>query len=207
MAETQRVRLAAEQRIAFGKSVGALRRGGKLPAHVFGHGESVAIQVDSDTFYRLRMKHLTAGIIDLVIGDNARAEQVIIRHVEHQPRSGKIQHIDFQRVALNEAIHAHIPLHLVGESTVAKTHGGVVMLLLEAIEIAALPDNLPSAIEIDISKIESVDQILHASDVTLPEGVTLRTDATESIAKIQQLRTSDEPTIAAPAAPAPVAES
>ena len=187
-----RTRLEAEPRTIFGNQNKALRRSGKLPGNVYGHGDAVPVQVDEDTFTRLVDKHLTTGLIDLVI--EGKTEPVLVRHIAHRPSTGKMQHIDFMRVAMDEAIHARVPVQIIGESTAAKLASGSLFQLLETVEIDALPGNLPDTLTVDASKITSVEMILHASDLDLPAGVTLRTDPGEAILKVQQQRGAEEPT-------------
>jgi hypothetical protein len=61
------------------------------------------------------------------------------------------------------------------------------------------PDDLPSGIEIDISPLVDFDAALHASDLIMPVGVTLVTDPSDAIARVQQPRIEEEPVAAAPA--------
>ena len=209
MATKVRTRLEAEPRTIFGNQNKALRRTGKIPANIFGHGDATPIQIDEDTFTRMRDKHLTAGLIDLVVA--GKTETVLVRHLDHRPKTGKVQHVDFMRVVMTESIHARVPVHIVGESQAAKLSGGVTLLLLETVEIDALPGDLPDALTIDASKMTEMDVILHAGDIALPQGVTLLTDATEAVLKVQPLRVSEEPTTGGlpseAAAPTPEAAS
>jgi large subunit ribosomal protein L25 len=198
-------RLEAEPRLTFGNHNRGLRRGGKLPANIFGFGESVAVQVDMDTFRRLRMKHQTTGLIELSL--NGKVETVLVRHIAHEPSTGKMLHVDFQRVRMNEPIHAKVLLHVVGDSEVAKQTGGIVLPLLEAVEIEALPGDLPDAVTVDAGKLTSADTILHAGDIDLPKGVKLLTSEDEAILKIQPPRVAEEEVPAAEAAPTEAAES
>ena len=183
-------RLEAEPRLTFGNQNRGLRRDGKLPANIFGFGESVAVQVDMDTFRRLRMKHQTTGLIELSL--NGKVENVLVRHISHEPSTGRMLHVDFQRVRMNEPIHAKVLLHVVGDSSVAKLTGGIVLTLLESVEIEALPAQLPDAVTVDAGKLISADTILHASDIDLPKGVKLLTSEDEAILKIQPPRVTEE---------------
>ena len=68
--------------------------------------------------------------------------------------------------------------------------------LQNAVNVRAKPDDLPSAIELDIGPLDSFEAVLHASDLQMPAGVTLVTDPSEPILRVQQPRT-EEPTIVA----------
>lgn len=188
MATKTKVTLQAEPRTIQGKQVRQLRRQGVLPARIFGHGDSLMVQVDERTVLRLRETHQTAGLITLTITGQKLPETVMITHIEQEPKSAKMLHIDFARVLMNEAIRSRVPLHLVGESPAAKSSGGALIPLLEAIEIECLPGDLPEFLNLDVSKLISMDVVLHASDITLPEGVKLLIHADEAVVKVQALR-------------------
>lgn len=209
MATKTQVTIEAEPRTVQGKQVRQLRRQGLLPARIYGHGDSVNIQLDERTFARLRETHQTAGLVMLKVAGAVQPETVLIRHMEHEPKTGDILHIDFIRVRMNELLQARVPLHLVGEAPIAKETGGMLLPLVEAVDIECLPGNLPEAVTLDVSQLTSFDVVLHASDITLPEGVTLRIAQDEPVVKVQPPRISEEPTptVAAAAEPAaPVTE-
>ncbi|MCB1855004.1 MAG: 50S ribosomal protein L25, partial [Halieaceae bacterium] len=52
-----------------------------------------------------------------------------------------------------------------------KTQGGIVQHQETDIEVQCLPKDIPEYIEVDMLKVE-VGQIIHLSDVVLPEGVS-----------------------------------
>ncbi|MBA3825314.1 MAG: 50S ribosomal protein L25 [Ktedonobacterales bacterium] len=198
MATKEQVRLQTEPRTALGHHARVLRREGKVPARIYGHGDSVPVQIDERTFTRLRETHQTSGVIYLALGEGKAPETVLVRHIEHEPRSGKILHIDFFRVRMNELIRGRVPLRLVGESPAAKLNGGSVIALLEALEIESLPDDIPTAADVDVTKLINADDVIHAGDINLPSGVTLVTDASEPIAKVQMLRGAEATPVPAP---------
>ena len=188
MTTKTQVTLQAEPRTVQGKQVRQLRREGVLPARIFGHGDSLMVQVDERTVQRMRETHQTAGLITLNISGQKLPETVMITHIEHEPKTAKMLHIDFARVVMNEVIHSRVPLRLVGESLAAKNSGGALIPLLEAIEIECLPGNLPDSLNLDVSILTSMDMVLHASDITLPAGVKLLIHADEAVVKVQALR-------------------
>jgi len=205
MATKTRMSLQAQTRTIHGNQNKALRRDGFVPGNIFGHGDSLAVQISEDIFARMLVKHQTAGLLDLVV--DGKTETVVVRHIMHKPSSGRVQHVDFMRVRMNEVIHTRVPLHLVGESPAAKALGGSVMTLVETLEIEALPDNLPEFLTIDASILIDKDMIIHASDIKLPEGVKLLSNADEPIVKLQLLRSEpvETPETPAPAEPTPAA--
>ena len=83
-------------------------------------------------------------------------------------------HLDFQRVSAEEVLRMSVPIHFTGEdeSEAGKASGVVIQHLVTEIEIAALPENLPEYLEVDLSELEPGDVVM-LSDVKLPEGVEI----------------------------------
>lgn len=197
------VALPAQLRTTIGKGLGALRREGTVPARIYGHGASVPIQLEERILLRQRELHQLAGVIELAIEGQTEHENVLVSHIDFKPGTGRMQHVDFIRVLMNEPIHARVPLHFIGESEAARLNNGVVIPLIEAIDVTSLPKDLPDSVTVDISKLTTLDLILHASDIDLPAGVTLRISPDEAIAKVQAQRgaTAAETAAAATAVP------
>ncbi len=183
-----RVELEIAPREILGKKTKKLRRAGIIPANITGHNEpSQAVQINAVLFDRLRRAHHSTSILSLKMPD-ATIQTALIRHVEHAPKSGKIIHVDFARVSLNERMTMKLPLNFVGESSAVKNDGGVLLHLVEALEVECLASDIVDNVDVDISSITEIDGTLHAHDVKLPQGFTLLTDAEEPIAKVASTR-------------------
>ncbi len=183
-----RVELEIAPREVLGKANKRLRREGFIPANITGHNEPPqAVQIDAVLFDSLRRAHHSSSILTLKMPD-ATSQTALIRHVEHAPKSGKIIHVDFGRVSLNERLTGKIPLNFVGESLAIKNDGGVLLHLVEAIEVEYRASDIVDSVDVDISVITEIDGTIHAGDVKLPQGFTLLTDPTESIAKVASTR-------------------
>ncbi len=193
-----KISIEATIRTAMGHHNRRLRREGHVPANVFGGGvASLPVQIDAANFARMRAKHQTAGLIQLAIAGRPQPEPVLVRHIAYEPASGKIVHVDFLRVKLTELVRARVPLHVIGESPAAKISGGLVLPLAEAIDIEAFPQDLPDSIELNAAKLTTMGMVLHASDVDLPPGVTLRMNPDEPIVKVQPQRGEEAPAVPA----------
>ncbi|HLZ58255.1 MAG TPA: 50S ribosomal protein L25 [Ktedonosporobacter sp.] len=207
----QRTELEAAPRTVLGKATKHLRKSGIIPANIYGHKEpSQAIQVDAVEFEKLRRSRATRHVLNLRL-PKGKAQTVLIRHIEHNPVSGIILHVDFARVSLTERITTKVPLHFVGEAPGVKSEGGVLLTLLEALEVECRAGDIIEGIDVDISSLAEIDSLLHAKDVALPGGFTLITDPEEAIAKVASTRAVATAEEAAPAAaeatPAPAAST
>src|SRR6266550_1887398 len=186
MAQTIRTRteLRVAPREVLGKKVKALRRQGLTPANIYGHNvESQAIQVATE-----ELKHVlkSAGRNDIVYlrldGDDPRP--TFVRDVQQHPVTDAIQHIDFLQISLREKVRADVPIHLTGLSPAVDTYGGILMHGLDHVTVEALPTEVPSFLEIDVSPLTEINQALHVSDLDLPDEVTLLTDPGQVVAKV-----------------------
>src|SRR5260221_69043 len=125
----QQVELQISPREVTGKATKRLRKAGIIPANIFGHKqESQTVQVEALAFEALRRTHRTKGVLSLRLPGRGNVQTALIRHIQRDPRTGKILHIDFFRVSLTERITVKVPLHVVGEAPVvgglpALTHG------------------------------------------------------------------------------------
>jgi large subunit ribosomal protein L25 len=184
MARGSRTELQVVPREVLGKKVKALRRSGVTPANIYGHNvDSVAIQVSTED---LRQVLKTAGRNEIVYlrldGDEPRP--TFVRDIQHHPVADRILHVDFFQISLKEKVRMDVPIHLVGVPPAVDTYGGILVHGLDHISVEALPTDVPSAIEIDVSVLAEIDQAVHVSDLVIPEDVTLLTDPEQVVAKV-----------------------
>jgi large subunit ribosomal protein L25 len=184
--------VSAEPREVVGKKVSNLRRQGILPAVVYGGGdESRNIQLDAREFDVL-MRHTGRNtLVDLKVG-KAKATPVLLQNVHEHPVRRNPIHVDFQVVSMTEAITIEVPINYMGDATAAEKLGGTLLHLRESVQISALATNLPQAIDLDISPLDSFEAVLHVADLIVPEGVVILTDAEEPLARVQPPRVEEE---------------
>ena len=198
-----RPQLSARPREVRGKAVAHLRRSGVLPAVVYGAGiPSQNIALDAHEFELLHRHAGRHAVIDLSIEGDAKAQPVLLQSIQEHPVSRHPLHVDLLVVNLEEERTVDVPIVFVGQSDAVAKQGGVLLHLRDAVLVRAKPDDLPSGIELDISSLVDFEVTLHASDLIMPPGVTLITDATDVVARVQQPRIEEEP-VAAEAEAAP----
>ena len=170
-----RLSLQAETRKDFSKSyTKKLRNEGKIPATLYGKGiDSKALQLElADMAALLKTPGGRLALIDLKVDGKAeKAHPVMIQAIQREPIGKKIKHVDFHRISMNEAVTATVPITLVGEAP-GQALGGVVEQPASDLQLKALPDKIPTHIDVDISGMNLGDT-LHVSDVTVPEGVEI----------------------------------
>jgi large subunit ribosomal protein L25 len=200
--------LAAERRTALGKANAHLRREGRLPAVLYGHGlESASLSLDAHEFDILR-RHIGSNVlIDLSV-EGAKPKPVLIHGVQYHKVSRRPIHVDLFAVRMSEEITVDVPVHGVGESEAVAKHGGTLLNAIGNLKVKARPDHLPQAIEADLSVLVDFDAAIHVRDLTMPPGVTLLTDPDEIVFKVAPPRVLEaEAAPAAEAVPAAEAEA
>ena len=164
--------LQVENRIDIGGKARHLRAAGKVPAVVYGgNGAAQNIQLGARELDRVLEKGGAAALLNLT-GPDFPKTRVLIRELQRHPVRRNVLHVDFVRVALGHKITMSVPLHLVGRAPAVEL-GAIVLQNADSIEISCLPDDLPHAIEIDISGLAEVTDRIYARDLVLPAGVAL----------------------------------
>ena len=157
--------LKAEKRKVLGKKVRSLRRGGVLPAILFGGEEGATpIELDLNTFRRVYEEAGESTLLDLDLG--GKKEKILITDVQRDPL-GKLLHADLRRVAAGERITATVPVEVVGESIPVRAGEGVLLTILNEVEVECLPQDLPQKITVDISKLTEVGTGIALKDLPI----------------------------------------
>ena len=167
--------LTAEGRSDVGK--GASRRlrrlSERVPGIVYGGGNA-AIPItlsakelnkamENESFYSQIMNVKIDG------GD----QQAVVRDVQRHPANERVQHIDFLRIRADRVFQVSIPIHFLNEDNCVgvKTGGGNLVQSINELEVSCLPADLPEYVELDVAALD-IGDLLHISDIVLPEGVT-----------------------------------
>ena len=192
-------KLKAEQRTGGGKGdARKLRSAGRVPGVVYGHGDSVPIDVDARELYHLL--HTDAGmnvLVDLKVGKDEWL--AMPRDVQRDNIRDRLLHIDFLRIARDEKITVEVPVHIVGDSHGVR-EGGVVEHHLWNLQVECLPQDVPTAVEADITPL-GIGESLKVEQLAVPKGCTILTSLDEIVVSVvtpQILRVEEaEPAVAA----------
>jgi len=164
-----------------------LRRGGQVPAMVYGAGKkNQRLLLDSNEIsHSLGIEAFHSAIVSL--NTEFGAEQVILREVQMHPYRPLVMHVDFQRVKATEKLHMNVPVHFDGadDAPGVKVDGGILSYLMTEFDITCLPKDLPEYIAVDVSDL-GINESIHLSEVTLPEGVEFTSSSAQE---------GDDPTV------------
>ncbi len=165
--------LKAQARSGVGKGAArALRREGLIPAVIYGDKKPpVAISIS----YNEAMKRIYAGGFlshILVVDVDGEKHRVIPRDYQLDPVKDKALHVDFLRVGKGAKINVQVPVHFLNEeASPGLKRGGTLNIVHHTLDLTVQADNIPEAIEIDLTGKE-IGDIIHISSITLPKGVT-----------------------------------
>lgn len=179
----------------------AVRKSGMIPGVLFGHGSApTAIALDAKAFDELLHRGGKNHLLDITLDGGGR-DTALIRDVQRDPISRRVVHADLQRVGATEEIAASLPLVTVGVAEGVKNSGGVMDVVLHAVDVTGPANALPEHIEADVSKL-AINAHLTAGDLTLPPSIRLALDPSTILIAIAPSKTEAE---AADSAPAPAA--
>ena len=204
------VEITIERRAEQGKGPARrMRAAGRVPGILYGPKRTTtSITVAAEEFEK-KVVHLEgAHLIRLVHAGANDAElhekMVLVREMQLHPVSGRALHADFYEVDLTERLTVEVTIHFVGKA-VGVVNGGILQPILREIEIECLPTEIPDFFEVDVTALDIHDAV-HASDLNLPEGVSLVGDPTRTIVTVLPPSIEAKPEGAAEGA-APAAEA
>ncbi len=150
------------------KTVRKIREQGRIPAIVYGHKKTpAAISLDAHNF--VEGLHHGHRVMDIQIGK--KKEKTIVKEVQYDYLGKNIIHVDFIRVDVSETVKVRVPIELKG--TAAGTHeSGIIEEQTDRLEIECRVTDIPETIVVLVKDVH-VGDTLHASDIELPDGITL----------------------------------
>ena len=185
--------LTAEKRKVFGRKLKTLRREDILPANIYGKKvKSLAVQLGLKDFLPIYQLAGETGLVELKVKGEQKIRPVLIHNVQLHPVTDQPLHADFYQVDLKEKVTTEVPLELVGESPAVEQKLGILIQPLTAVEVEALPANLPDKFNLDTSGLKEVDDAVTAGDLETPKGVKILTAAKQVLAKIEPLTKEEE---------------
>jgi large subunit ribosomal protein L25 len=185
----------AQPREANGKNVARrLRRGGKVPAVVYGAGKP-AVSVSVDPKQIARILQSASGyntIFDLQL-DGERTKAMIVDW-QYEPIKGALLHLDLKRIAMDQRLKVEVPVVLKGEAAGVKQQGGILDQVLRQVELECLPGDIPSRIVADVSHLE-FGHVLRVSDLQIDRSkVKILTPAEQAVAHVTSVKEEVVPT-------------
>jgi large subunit ribosomal protein L25 len=176
--------------------------GEKIAAVVYGPKHpATPVSVDKKEFDKTFKMAGESTIIELTGLEHP--VDVLIKDVSFGPLKGGIVHVDFYVVEKGKEMTAHIPLHFIGEAPATKL-GAVINKVLHEVTVTCKPNDLPAHLEVDLSKLVTMEDKLHVSDIVCPKGVKISQDPHDVVAQAEAVEEEVEAEVAISAAEVPV---
>jgi large subunit ribosomal protein L25 len=182
------VKIAAETRDEFGKGAARRsRREGKVPAVLYGHGtETRHLSLPG---HELMLALKTPNVLLQLEGLKRGSDLALPKAVQRDPVKGFIEHVDLILVRRGEKVTVEVPIRITGE--IAPGDGMLNQQLIQ-IPLEADATNIPQGIDVDVAGME-LGQAVHASDLKLPEGVTLQVEPDTLVLHVIAQQVTEEP--------------
>jgi large subunit ribosomal protein L25 len=164
--------LHVEKRESLGKRNNRrLRRAGRLPAILYGHGEEpVSLTLSADKL-EASIRH-GAKVVDL---DGAASGKALLQDVQWDTFFQNVLHVDLLRVRAGEKVKVDVPIELRGEAPGSRD-GGVIELLVHSLEIEVPLDVIPDKLHLNINQLEIGGHLTANDIIDLPEGAKILDD-------------------------------
>lgn len=166
------ISLTAQAREGVGKGASrALRRAGRVPGVVYGEkAPQELISLEARELRRaLNSPRFFSTLYNLQV--NGEEIRVLPREVHFHPVTEEPLHVDFVRVGRGATVSVTVPVVFVNEDiSRGLKRGGVLNVVRREVELLCPADAIPGEITVDL-KDADINDSLHISQVTLPEGV------------------------------------
>jgi large subunit ribosomal protein L25 len=181
--------LTATPRLGKGKGhARALRRGGMIPAVIYGHSQAKSIAVDAHEFTTKFRSVSESTIISLQL--DQQSHDVLIRDFQEDTVSREIIHLDFYEVERGKVLRTNVGVQLSG-TPVGVREGGLLESFVHEVEVECLPKDLPEHIVIDITGLQLTHSI-HIRDIAAMEGVKILNPAEQVVCTVAHKRAEEE---------------
>ena len=185
------MKLTVQARTATGKAVKGLRKEWQLPGIVYGKSLETPVLLSclKNDFIKIYREAWYSTPFELT---GAVKHLVLLQDMQLDPVTDEVLSVDFLAVNQNEKVKTIVPVVLIGESKIEKLNEGKIQLVKDEIEVEAFPQDLPHNIEIDISKIESINDVIFVKDLEVSSKVRIVDDAEQPIVTVVELSDEEE---------------
>lgn len=182
---TPTISLEAHPRSLVGKKVKRLRGQGQTPIHLFGRGlASQALQAETATLRRVLVRAGKNRPVSLQIEGDKESYLAFVREIQFHPLTEEVLHVDFYRVETGIRLQVEVPINLVGEASAVAMQGAWLVQTLRSLLVECLPLEVPEAITVDVSHLESFDQAIRVKELQVPSGVAVLTDPEQLVVQV-----------------------
>ena len=189
MAERQEITVRAELRAGRGKNdARRLRARGMVPLTIYGgEGDPIAAAAPLAELAAILRSGAGHNAIFTLDVDGVGPNEVMFLDRQIDPVKTRLIHADLRRLVRGQEIEVSVRLELEGEPEGVRDGDGILEQLLREVEIRCRPSIIPDFISVDVSHL-GVHEVLHVSDLQVPEGVTVLAEPDTAVATVAVVR-------------------
>lgn len=174
------------------KKAKRLLRDGFVPVVLYGYKieKTQNLQVDAKKLAKAYKEAGESSVISLdVEGD---VTKVLFKATQEDPIKDTLMHADFYAIQMDKEITAEVSLEYIGTSKAVKDEGGTLVRNITEVDVTALPADLPKEIKVDISSLNTFEDVITIKDLNLPPNVKVENVAEDIIATVTPPRSEEE---------------
>lgn len=187
--------ITAQKREKTGKDVKSLRHEDLVPGVIYGPEvkENVLVTLPVVALTKLYDEVGETSVIEVAVEGEKDPYECLIKDIAYDPVIGTITHVDFYKFKVGQTIEAAIELHFVGEAPAVKNLSGSFVPALHELSVKAKPRDLISELEVDISSLETFDDVIFVKDLKVPESFEVLDDPEAPVASVLAHHEEEEP--------------
>jgi large subunit ribosomal protein L25 len=182
---TKDIMLLALPRTVVGKKVKQIRREGWVPIVLYGPDfESEIFQANGFEIKRAVTAAGMTSLISLQVEGRQEPYKTLVRDVQRDLLTDALIHVDFYRVSMTQRITTEVPIELIGRTPLLAQGTVMLLTLMDRVEIECLPGDLVPSLELDVSLLQDIDDVLYVKDLSVPEGITILSNADGTVVRL-----------------------
>ncbi len=163
-----------------------------VPAVLYGHKvKNQPLALDAKRFEQVYRQAGSSSLIDLKV-DQKKPVKVIIQEIQFDPVTDQILHADLYQIKMTKKIKTEIPLKFINQAPAVEDEGGNLIVDREEIEVECLPKDLADQIKVDISVLQTFDDVIRIKDLNIPKGIKILDKKEEVVVTTTAPRTEEE---------------
>ncbi|MDB5055536.1 MAG: hypothetical protein JWM44_3586 [Bacilli bacterium] len=166
-----------------------MRAQGRIPAVVYGKDIGSITGVVDEKVILAALKRNSRAILEVVLPSNKK-HPVLVQQIQRDTLTGKLLHIDFHQINMNEKIETVVAIHFTGDPVGVK-EGGILQVELHSVQVRCMPNKLPESFEVDISGLGIGDHLV-VSDLAVQDGVEILSEPNGMLVTVLAMQKLDE---------------
>ncbi len=155
-----------------GKKNKILLKDGFVPAVVYNaKTESKNIMLDTSTAKQILKNATSTTILDTEL--DGKSFKVVVKEIDINPITEELRHISFFEIDESKDMVFSIPFEIIGISPAVKNNLGVLVEVMDSIEVRCKVNDLIPSIKVDISGLEHPGQSISVDELEIPKNISL----------------------------------